>query len=230
MASNGQGEITAVKNHLELAEKAAKRAAANRKNAYNAFNAAQKAFDAASLNLFAAKKEETDALNDVKDAEKLLKDVEKKWELIDVDGDDDISEHDGNAKKRAAVSTTEQTGNRPSKKAKKDVSILDATTITIRGCGVAEANGTYTKPLHTDGALLFEHRGKWMGNTATFRLLRSVNGNWRIDVTAPSAPLLKYGILYKCEVKDIYGINPLNKEWSECFYGLAPSPRLEVEM
>lgn len=102
---NGLSEIKAVESHLKLAKKAKGSSSANllraernlqmATNAFESamatFQAARRARKAAYKALDAAKKEDEEAEVDVKEAERAVEAVNSKWEIIDVDIDDNAS-------------------------------------------------------------------------------------------------------------------------------------------
>lgn len=89
MNTNGYAEIKAVEGQVEVARKAMFRSNVNLKNAETAFDTARFLLNTASQNLDAAKKENEDAIRDLKDATSALKAVNSKWKVIELDNDDE---------------------------------------------------------------------------------------------------------------------------------------------
>jgi hypothetical protein len=196
MAQNGLGEIKAAEARLDLAKKTKAHSSGNLEIATVAFEAARKALDA-------AKNWDEDAADYLKAAEAALEAVNKKWELIEIDADDeDVDTAVG--KKRAAV--------------ERDVDIFEVESILVSGCGAPEVNGTYHRNGMYDNSPQFKHEKH------SHILLRRVSyGQWfisREDCT-----------LYKCfSPRDSdEDFSPINKEWNVCSRGVNPAPSLKAK-
>lgn len=164
-----------------------------------ALAAAQKALDA-------AKKRDLEAAGDLKSAHDDLKAVHKKWELIEIDGDDDDIEKEFHSigRKRSA----QEPG----------VDIFEVETVQVVGCGQSEVNGMYKRVGMFSYSPQFVHHIK--GNENIF-LRRLYFGSWFISREGST--------MYKCVPPQDSNENfsPVDQEWTTC-KGTAPPPHLYV--
>ena len=166
MAQNELGEIKAAEARLELAKKAKAWSSKNVEAAIiaaadgrRALDDAKRALDNANKNLDEAKREDTEAVEDLGKAEAALKDVNSKWEVNEVDIED---EDDSDGKKRSAlVAMVDDTGNNKKRKKNCSSSIFDAKSIKVDNCSdqYVVMNGVYVRSGKASSGLpVFEHQ------------------------------------------------------------------------
>ena len=125
----------------------------------------------------------------------MLKDAEKRWEVIEIDNDDDnIQKINEGSNKRRKVSLSLQGNNNSNNPAGsnnrigrtgKNIRIAtisstsnNVTRIVVKGCGISEMNGTYTRVvgfLH-ENAPVFSKRGSQSeGNDVSYAIYRGLS-------------------------------------------------------
>eukprot|EP00956_Cyclotella_meneghiniana_P026093 scaffold55624_cov22-Cyclotella_meneghiniana.AAC.1 len=110
-----------------------------------------------------ATKEHDEAAEKLNNAEQSQKDVQEKWDVIDLVQDvEDESNSKKGTKKRAGLSSSEANAN---KKSRSDSNILEE--ILVEGCGLAEVNGSYKR-------VGFEYwkEGQFKGEDVRFQIYR----------------------------------------------------------
>ena len=140
MASEGSREIEAARKRLA---------------------AAKAQVSVASKNMAMAKTMLDTAEKEAKEAAAMLKDSEKRWEVIEIDNDDDNIQKNEGSNKRRKVSLSPQGNNNSNDpvgnnnrigRTGKNIRIAtisftsnNITRVAVKGCGISEMNGTYTR-------------------------------------------------------------------------------------
>ena len=128
-----------------------------------------------------------------KEAEAMLKDAEKRWEVINIDldsDDDESTQKNEGSNKRRKVSLSPQGKNKSNNpvgnnnrigRTGKNIRIAtisftsnNVTRVAVKGCGISEMNGTYTRVVGIlNGAPVFSKRGsQWEGNDVNYAIYR----------------------------------------------------------
>ena len=169
MASEGSREIEAARKRLA---------------------AAKAQVSVASKNMAMAKTMLDTAEKEAKEAAAMLKDSEKRWEVIEIDNDDDNIQKNEGSNKRRKVSLSPQGKNSSNDpvgnnnrigRTGKNIRIAtisftsnNVTRVAVKGCGISEMNGTYTRVVGIlNGAPVFSKRGsQWEGNDVNYAIYR----------------------------------------------------------
>lgn len=208
MAQNGLGEIQAAEARFELAKKAKARTSKHVDAANAALKAAVKAMEAA---LNAAKHDDQEAAVDLNKAEAALKAVNSKWEVIEVDTDDEDNHEN---RKRAAASVVEIDENEQKKRARYDnaATIFDAKSINVSGCSFDHMNGLYLRTETINGYPYFEHE-----HNDEYQLYHWHNGDWVIEDIEDCL-----NFPYICISQDCKDVDPLTDAWETALGFEAP--------
>eukprot|EP00578_Thalassiosira_sp_NH16_P021754 CAMPEP_0181090878 /NCGR_PEP_ID=MMETSP1071-20121207/8099_1 /TAXON_ID=35127 /ORGANISM="Thalassiosira sp., Strain NH16" /LENGTH=231 /DNA_ID=CAMNT_0023172979 /DNA_START=15 /DNA_END=710 /DNA_ORIENTATION=+ len=177
-----------------------------------------------------AKKQLKSATHSVKEAESFLKEACERWEVIEVDDDeeDDVTDDvvNGDTRKRASVSP--DPGIDPNGTHSNNAAAVASQVqqISVEGAGSSDVNGTYKLCQSSDGKLLlkrdksfpvFSKSGTWEGKAVDFYIYRSGYGSWWIACRQDSGQSAAH--LYRADgstdllppkTRWRYGINVIN--------------------
>lgn len=209
--TEGRREIEAAKQRLALAKSHDKFVSKSLQSAKAAAVSAKAAEDAAKKTLVVAKKNREDieahrediqsqlqhTKKEVAVAQQFLAEVEKRWEVIDVDAEEVATSQSGgsnnNKKRKANTETSSQESNDNSgggstaEANQPSVNELDSSTavtgssIVLIGCGLSEVNGTYKRDGERFGYPRFTKEGLWQGRGVQYEV-RFKDGYWHIGI------------------------------------------------
>lgn len=155
MSSEGSREIEGARNRLAAANSQATAASTNLESIKQLLVHAQSMFDVAE--------------KERKEAKAGLSAAEKRWEVIDIDGDDDIEtpKKGSSSNKRRKVSPAPSNSidfsTNIKVKSGRGFNSMGPLSVTVEGCGIFDINGKYTQKgsssnyLH-NGALVYQKR------------------------------------------------------------------------
>ena len=183
----------------------------------------------------------------------MLKDTEKRWEVIDIDNEDDNTNE--SRKKKRKVSLSPQgfsNSNNVASAAAVDQelrNIYNSSTyssnnnlsqIVVEGCGQPDINGTYTRvveidtSLYRDYALMYAKTGQQSNNYRDHVIHRGASSpfqwyisDWHGDAKAFSG---RPGgvVLYKSKMNEDYVETPPEDGWSPTLIGELPAPKCRI--
>ena len=178
----------------------------------------------------------TSSKKDLSNAQKFLDDVEKRWEVIAIDIDDDApkdGKESGNKNKKRKASASPQgdasltqQGNQSSNENTDETvptSIDDVKSIIVSGCGTAEANGTYKRYGAFRDSPCFIKVGQFQGKTVQYELKRP-DDYWYIGVFSDAGISGGSKTFYR-SMNRTFSDEPPPTSWMVVYAGEYPAPQ-----
>ena len=221
MAREGIEVIQANNRRVAAAKKAAALTAKNLQAAKDALEAAQRDHD--------------EATEELKDAEESQKAAQRKWEVVDLVEDDDDDEEQpesSTGSKKRAEASSDSAANASKKVrsnstvaqevlARSDINVADE--ITVEGCGVAGANGSYKRYCNNRyGAPQYSKEGQYKGEDVRFEIYRKFC--WVFGYRSTDQCDLKFKWVYFNRSRSSL---PPSDGWVVfCPHGVEPTPKI----
>jgi len=214
--------------------------------AKTALESAKKLADTTKSNYNASKKTREDVQSqlqntkkEVADAQQFLAEVEKRWEVIDVDAEEvatSQSEGSNNNKKRKANTETSSQesndnsgggstaeANQPSVNELDSSTAVTGSSIVLIGCGLSEVNGTYKRDGERFCYPRFTKEGLWQGRGVQYEV-RFKDGYWHIGIFCDAGLSGGSRSLYR-SMNSHRHVLPPTTGWMTVGFGEHPAPQ-----